>query len=201
MTLKNTVAAIVQATLVMFVLGCGGANTGAGTTTPPPTPKRTCAKWVDQGGGFFSGDKGRAFYGVGAASGMSNPAMVAHRRNHADMQARTNIAKTFKTHVTDLMKSYSRVIGRDNKASFEQFSQQVTKGFTDLDLKGTPVVDRCWEQSEQTQYSLAVMDIAAFKDTLKKMQGIPADAQKIVADHAEAAFEDLDKEIQKRKSK
>lgn len=175
----------------LLMLGCGDKGGNGGGKVGPPKYERTCPGWVDKGSGFFTGDKGRAFYGVGAASGMADPAMVAHRRNHADMMARNNLAKSLKTHVEGLMKAYSRVIGDEKKTAFEQFSQEVARTITDMDLVGTPVVDRCWEPSEQTQYSLVVMDVQGFVNTVKA-QKMGAEAQQIIIDNANAAFGELD---------
>ena len=116
---------------------CGGKPKPIDTMRPGKDPNRP--GWVDKGSGFFDGDKGKAFYGVGAVSGLKN---VSLRRTSADTQARADIARVFKTHVADLVRIYQREVSDIDKSAAETFAEQATKGFTSMDLSGAQIVDR-----------------------------------------------------------
>jgi hypothetical protein len=170
----------------ILLLACGGSN--------QLTPTKGRPEWIDKGGGVFTGDQGRAFYGVGAASNISSPSL---RRTAADVQARADIARVFKTHIADLVKVTTRSISGGGDAataseSSEQFAQSATKAFTSLDLSGSQVVDRYYDTGERTQYSLAVMDINAFTDQVTQMNELSDRARQAIVSNAEQAFAELE---------
>ena len=142
------------------------------------------------GGGFYDGDKGKAFYGVGSVSRMKN---VSLRRKSADTQARAAIAGVFKTHIENLVKIYQREISDIDTSVSETFAQEATRGFTSMDMSGVQIVDRYYSETEQTQYSLAVFGLVAFKNQIEKME-MPSDRfREIILKNAEIAFKELDK--------
>ena len=180
-----TMAAAATVASILF-LACGGSN--------QLTPTKGRPEWIDQGGGFFTGDQGRAFYGVGAASNISSPSL---RRTTADVQARADIARIFKTHVADLVKVTVRSVSGGADAgtaseSTQQFAQSATKAFTSLDLSGSQIVDRYFDAGERTQYSLAVMDINAFTNQVTQMNELSDRAREAIITNAEAAFSELE---------
>lgn len=172
--------------LGLSLLACGGAT--------QLTPTKGRPEWIDKGGGFFSGDKGTAFYGVGAASNISIPSL---RRTTAEAQARADIARVFKSRISNLVKAYSRSISgggdaANAKESMEQFAQEATKAFTSMELSGVLIVDRYYDEKERTQYALAVMDLAAFKDQVSQMRDLSEQAQEAIKANADEAFGELD---------
>ncbi|MBT5874176.1 MAG: hypothetical protein HOH43_12215 [Candidatus Latescibacteria bacterium] len=182
---RNSFMPVVGIALILLV-ACGGSN--------QLTPTKGRPAWIDQGGGFFTGDQGRAFYGVGAASNISSPSL---RRTTADVQARADIARIFKTHVADLVKVTTRSVsgGADAASATEstqQFAQSATKAFTSLDLSGSQVVDRYWDATERTQYSLAVMDMNAFSDKITQMNELSETAREAIISNADQVFAELE---------
>ena len=135
------------------------------------TPTKDRPAWVDRGGGVFPGDHGTAFYGVGAASNISSPSL---RRTAADAEGRADIARVFKSRISNLVRVHTEsVSGGGDAASAKEESQQsaeqITKAFTSMELTGVQIVDRYFDQSERTLYSLARMDPSAFSDQVSQM--------------------------------
>lgn len=178
------VAIIVAATLA----GCGSS---ARTSSNRPG-------WVDQGSGFFSGDRGKAFYGVGAATGFKN---IQLRRTTAETNARTDLARSFKTRIGDLVEIYMRHIsgGPENKVNEEQVARQTTIAFTDMDLAGVPVIAHYFESGEDTEYALVIMDITAMKDQISQMKQLSKELQDAILKNAEEAFKGLEEKQAKNK--
>src|ERR1700720_4080124 len=128
--------------------------------------------WVNRGSGAFGGEKGRIFYGVGIASGIRNAAM---RRSTADSRGRAEIAKTLDTYVSVLNKDYqaSTTAGDMSASSEEQHVEQALKAYSQMELSGAVIVDH-WVDTDGTEFSLAQLDMASFKDNLDKMKELNA---------------------------
>ena len=176
----------VAVVLGLILVACGGPS--------QLTPTKGRPGWIDKGGGFFSGDQGRAFYGVGAASNISNPSL---RRTAADAQARADIARVFKSKIANLVKVYVQsTSGGGNAASVqestEQFARETTTAFTSMDLSGSQIVDRYFDQEERTQYSLVVMNMESFTDQVSQMAALGAKARQAITANAEKAFNELE---------
>ncbi|MBN1961966.1 MAG: LPP20 family lipoprotein [Deltaproteobacteria bacterium] len=124
-------------------------------------------KWVNRGSSAFNNSGSRAFYGVGSASGIKNPALL---RSTADNRARSEVAKVFETFSASLMKDYMNSDGAQNV-------EQAVKTFSAMSLEGVEVRDR-YIDSDGTMYSLAVLDIDQVAAAVKK-----AKAQGIVKSH------------------
>jgi len=169
--------------LALLSVYCGGAK----QMTPQQEPNRP--GWVEKGGGFFEGDKGKAFYGLGAISGMKN---VSLRRTASETQARADLARVFKTHISNLVKVYQREVSDIDKSASEALAQEATKAFTSMDLSGVQIIDRYYSPAEETQYSLAVLDIAGFTNQLKNINDLSDAIRDKIISNAEKAFTDLD---------
>jgi hypothetical protein len=154
-------------------------------------------EWTMKGSGAFGGEKGRTFYGVGMASFIRNPSL---RRANADQHARAEIAKTFKTYVASLEKSYARstTAGDGSATSEEQDVSQTMKSFTQMDLSGAQIVDH-WIAADGTEFALAQLDMALMKDSMDKMKELNAKVRDYVRANAEKAFDELAAEEAKAK--
>jgi hypothetical protein len=152
--------------------------------------------WVNKGSGAFGGDKGKVFYGVGIASGTNDAPM---RRSTADSRARAEIAKTLDTYVAVLNKDYvAQASAGKNKASGEeQHVHQLLKTYSQKELSGATIVDH-WLDTDGTEYSLAQLDMATFKDDLEKVKELSAQAREAVRASADKAFDHLSTEEAKR---
>ncbi len=181
MNLIWTAAVIAGATLMLSA--CAGG---------PP-------KWVQKGGGYMNEKNSKAFYGVGAVTGVRNEPLA---NEAADNRARADLAKYMDTYTAYLMRDYaaSTTAGDFTKSSEEQNVERALKTFVSANLSGVAVVDR-WEtddKSGKTVYSLAKMDLETFKDQVGRMKELNAEARDFVRKNAEKAFERLQQEEDRR---
>ena len=156
-------------------------------------------KWVSKGGGYMSEKDRKAFYGVGAVTGIRNEPLA---KETADNRARADLAKYVDTYTSYLMRDYaaSTTAGDFTKAGEEQHIERALKTFVSAHLSGVQVVDR-WERDEKhgrTVYSLAKMDLASFKENLGQMRELNAAARDFVRKNAEQAFDRLQQEEDRR---
>jgi hypothetical protein len=156
-------------------------------------------KWVSKGGGYMSEKDSKAFYGVGAVTGLRNEPLA---KETADNRARADLAKYVDTYTSYLMRDYaaSTTAGDFTKTGEEQHIERALKTFVSAHLSGVQVVDR-WEREEKhgkTVYSLAKMDLASFKDSVGQMRELNEAARDFVRKNAERAFERLQQEEDRR---
>ena len=181
----SVVSALAIGAMGLLLTGCGGDQIrGEGRHTDRP-------KWIDMGGAARS-DK--AFYGVGVASNVTS---ISLRRNTADAQARTELAKVFTTRIKNLLKNYEASTNDGEKESAEAHREEATKAFTEMELTGTEIVDRFFDIDQNAQYSLARLDPDAFEAQLERMAKLSARAKTIIRANAQRAFAELDAESER----
>lgn len=156
-------------------------------------------KWVDKGGGYMNEKNSKAFYGVGAVTGIRNEPLA---KETADNRARADLAKFVDTYTSYLMRDYaaSTTAGDFTKSSEEQNVERALKTFVATNLSGVSVIDR-WEKEDKsgkTIYSLAKMDLVTFKEQVGQMKELNSAARDFVRKNAEQAFERLQQEEDKR---
>lgn len=159
-------------------------------------------KWVSKGGGYMSEKDRKAFYGVGAVTGIPNEPLA---RETADNRARADLAKYVDTYTSYLMRDYaaSTTAGDFKKSTEEQNVERALKTFVAVHLSGVQVVDR-WEKDEKNgkvTYSLAKMDLASFKDNVGQMRELNDAARDFVRKNAERAFDRLQQEEDRRNAR
>ena len=159
-------------------------------------------KWVTKGGGYMSERDSKAFYGVGAVTGIRNEPLA---KETADNRARADLAKYIDTYTAYLMRDYaaSTTAGDFTKSSEEQNVERAVKTFVSAHLSGVQVVDR-WEKDEKSgkvTYALAKMDLASFKDSVSQMKDLNEAARDFVRKNAERAFDRLQQEEDRRNAK
>lgn len=169
--------------------GPGGSQSVLSGVAPDGTPR-----WVHRGSGAFKGELGKAFYGVGLVQGIQNEALL---RQTADNRARGEIAKIFHTKVIAMMKDYQRstTAGDFKSSAEEQDVMAVQKTITEATVRGIELKDHWRDPKTGTYYALAVLEL---KRIIENTAGLPAATRDEVRKNAERAFEDLDKELQKR---
>ncbi|MBU1431928.1 hypothetical protein KKF91_15410 [Myxococcota bacterium] len=166
--------------MALLIFGCGGDQIrGEGKHEDRPA-------WVDQGA---AARKDKAFYGVGVASNIRS---VGLRRSTADAQARAELSKVFTSRVQNLIKNYEASTTDNDRESGEAHRQEATKVFTEMELSGVNVVDRFFDQEQNTQYSLARLDPETFESQLDRMDKLNQRAKEIIRSNAKRAFEELD---------
>ena len=159
-------------------------------------------KWVSKGGGYMSELDNKAFYGVGAVTGIRNEPLA---KETADNRARADLAKYVDTYTAYLMRDYaaSTTAGDFTKSSEEQNVERAVKTFVSAHLSGVQVVDR-WEKDEKSgkvTYALAKMDLVSFKDNVSQMKELNADTREFVRKNAERAFDRLQQEEDRRNAR
>lgn len=148
--------------------------------------------WINKGSGFFDGEKGKAFYGIGVSNNVDN---IMLRRNAADAQARADLSRVFSTSIQDLVKIYARSVsgGAENRVSEEQLVQQTTKAFTEIELSGSMVIDRYYDPAARAEYSLVILDMKMFMEQIDKMEELSKRVKEVIEKNAEKAFDELAK--------
>jgi hypothetical protein len=192
-----------------FVLGGALILSACGTTaaTGPgaaPTAQRQpsiydgAPDWVQKGSGAFGGERGKSFYGVGAASNIRNESL---RRTAADAMARTEIAKIMNTYAASLTKIYQESTSGGDPNTQSQESQMVTnavKNFTQSQLNGVEVVQHWISNDGTSEFALAQLDFSSFKDNMNQVKQLNDRAREVIKARADQAFGELGAEEAKR---
>ncbi|GJL57037.1 MAG: hypothetical protein NPIRA02_41690 [Nitrospirales bacterium] len=160
-------------------------------------------EWLVKGGQAFSGDK-RAFYGIGSAGRVRNPALM---RRSAAAQARRDIASQFKVYVAALNKQYLADItaGDGDAHSEEQAVTDTMKELTEATLQGV-TIEEYWEHPERNEgYALARLDLDAFLEKVRNYESGKAEykelsekVRKRVEENSKKAFDDLQGELDRQ---
>jgi len=177
--------------LSLAALGAAVALAACGSKETRPNPEGP--EWVDRGSGAFSEGGRKVFYGVGSATGIKNRPLA---RTTSENRARAEISKIFKTYSASLMKDYmaSTTAGDMSASSEEQHVEQAIKTFSATTLSGVQIVEHWRDPSDGTMFSLARLDLDAFKDSLEKANELSASVRDYVRKNAEKAFDGLEAE-------
>jgi hypothetical protein len=177
------------------VLAAGCASTKP-MTAATPIQEFQSPDWVRKGSGAFGSDKGKVFYGVGAASGIQNPSLL---RTTADNRARNDLAKIFQFYTASLMKDYmgATTANKPGVSSEEQLIEQAMKTVSGMTLSGVEIVDH-WQNPATAQFfSLARLDLSAFKDSLEKAKELDEKTKEYIRKNSDRLHEKLEKEEMK----
>ncbi|SVC71444.1 uncharacterized protein METZ01_LOCUS324298 [marine metagenome] len=178
---------------------------GACTSIPqiPEPPKALidykAPKWVLVGGGAFSDDEGKAFYGVGSATGIKNYSL---QRQIADDRARADLAKVFEYYVETLTKDYQAhtTAGSFATSSEEQNAEAAVKVVVSSTLRGVTIIDHFEIPERAEMISLARLDYDAFKQNVveaKEFKQLPNKVRQDIKDRADALHDEMEAEAKK----
>jgi hypothetical protein len=177
------------------------AMLGGCTSTPEPTRTMLgdyeAPEWVMKGSGAFEDSNGKAFYGVGSASGINNFSL---QRTAADDRARNDLAKTFEFYTKSLTKDYmaSTTSGDFTSTSEEQNVEVALKTVTSATLTGVSIIDH-WEHPGRNElFSLARLDLTSFKNNLDQHKELSKKVRKAIKERAEKLHEELEQEVLKK---
>jgi hypothetical protein len=136
------------------------------------------------------------FYGVGAASGIKNAAML---RTTADNRARAEVAKVLESYVAVLSKDYmaSTTAGDMSASSEEQHVEQALRSFSQTTLHGAEIVDHWKDPEDGSLYALCKLDLLAFKGALDDFEELDEKVRDYVRSNADKMHEEL-KEMENR---
>ena len=178
---------------------------GACTTIPqiPEPPKALvdykAPKWVLTGGGAFTDSEGKAFYGVGSATGIKNYSL---QRQIADDRARADLAKVFEYYVETLTKDYQAhtTAGSFATSSEEQNAEAAVKVVVSSTLRGVTIIDHFEIPARRELISLARLDYNAFKQNVtqaEEFKQLPVKVREDIKDRADALHEEMEAEARK----
>ena len=181
--------------MLIFGTACSGVQTIPDTANPKALVEYDAPEWVLMGGGAHSDSDGKAFYGVGSATGIKNYSL---QRTVADDRARGDLAKVFEVYVNSLTKDYQAhtTMGGFDASNEEQNAETALRLVVSQTLRGVVIVDH-FEIPERREFlSLARLDYDAFKRNVESNQRFKQFPEKVRADIKERADE-LHKEMEK----
>ena len=187
--------------IILSVLFLGTACSSIPTI--PDAPKALSSydapDWVLNGGGAFTDIKGKAFYGVGSATGIKNYSL---QRTIADDRARGDLAKVFEVYITSLTKDYQAhtTSGSFDNSSEEQNAEVALKIVVSQSLRGVVIVDH-FEIPERREFlALARLDYDAFKQNVEnnvEFKQLPEKLQEDIKTRADLLHEEMEAEAKK----
>ena len=169
----------------------------------PPEPKALvdykAPKWALVGGGAFTDSEGKAFYGVGSATGIKNYSL---QRQIADDRARADLAKVFEYYVETLTKDYQAhtTAGSFATSSEEQNAEAAVKVVVSSTLRGVTIIDHFEIPARRELISLARLDYDAFKQNVtqaEEFKQLPQKVREDIKDRADALHEEMEEESRK----
>ena len=171
--------------------------------TIPDAPKALAEykapDWVLKGGGAFTDAGGKAFYGVGSATGIKNYSL---QRTVADDRARGDLAKVFQVYMTSLTKDYQAhtTAGSFANSTEEQNAEVALKVVVSQVMRGVVIIDH-FEIPERREFlSLARLDYDAFERNVEAneiFQELPEKLQVDIKERAEKLHKEMESEAQK----
>lgn len=186
------------AALVFGAWGCA--------STPEPGERvrgelEDAPEWVRKGcGAFWDDDEEKRICGVGSVGGTRNAGLA---RSGAVARARAEIARTLQVQVEAMLKDYQATTtgGQEfgSAAADDQHLVDVSRQITDMTLSGTELVDS-WISESGTFYALVALDAERFKEAVGKMQNLSESVRRAVIERADRAFEDLDRQLERRRA-
>jgi len=156
--------------------------------------------WVLKAAGAFDDSNGKAFYGVGSASGIKNFSL---QRTAADDRARNDLAKVFEVWTKSLTKDYmaSTTAGDLSASSEEQNVEVAIKTVTSATLTGVLIIDH-WEHPGRNElFSLARLDLVTFKNNLDEHKELSKQVREEIKKRADKLHEELEQEVLKKEGK
>lgn len=190
--------------LVVATAGLTLAFAGCSSTLKPPGESvegelANAPSWVRQGcTGYWEKESERKICGVGSVGSTRNAGLA---RSGAISRARTEIARTLNVEVEAMVKDYQATTTGGERfgsaAADDQHLEDVSRQITEATLSGTQLVDS-WISESGTFYALVALDIEQFKGAVAQMKNLAESVRTAVIQRADRAFEDLDRQIEKR---
>lgn len=158
--------------------------------------------WVRKGcSAYWKERPEKQICGVGAMGSTRNAALA---RTGAMARARTEIARSLQVQIEAMLKDYQatttggEAFGR--AAADDQHVEDVSRQITETTLSGTELVDS-WISRSGTFYALVSLDVERFQDTVSKMENLSERVREAVIRRSEKAFQDLDRQLEKRRER
>ena len=187
--------------IILSVLFLGTACSSVPTI--PDAPKALveydAPDWVLLGGGAYSDTSGKAFYGVGSATGIKNYSL---QRTISDDRARGDLAKVFEVYIVSLTKDYQAhtTAGSFDTSSEEQNAEVALKIVVSQTLSGVVIIDHFEIPQRREFLSLARLDYDAFKRNLEnntEFKQLPEKIREDIKTRADLLHEEMEEEAKK----
>ena len=191
--MKNYIMAF---TMLFLGVACSGVQTIPDTPAPKALAEYKAPDWVLKGGGAFTDSRGKAFYGVGSATGIKNYSL---QRTVADDRARGDLAKVFEFYISSLTKDYQAhtTAGSFENSTEEQNAESALKVVVSQTMRGVVIVDH-FEIPERREFlSLARLDYNAFQGNIEAnetFQELPKEVREEIKTRAEKLHEEMEEE-------
>ena len=187
--------------MIILMIFVGAACSSIPKIPEPPKAlvEYSPPKWVLLGGGAWEDSKGKAFYGVGSATGIKNYSL---QRTVADDRARGDLGKVFEVYMTSLTKDYQAhtTAGNFDNSTEEQNAETALKVVVSQTMRGVVIIDH-FEIPERREFlSLARLDYDAFQGNVEAnetFQELPEKLQVDIKERAEKLHEEMEDEAQK----
>ena len=162
-------------TMLFLSTACSSVQMIPDTPTPKALAEYKAPDWVLKGGGAFTDAKGKAFYGVGSATGIKNYSL---QRTVADDRARGDLAKVFQVYMSSLTKDYQAhtTAGSFDNTTEEQNAEVALKIVVSQTMHGVVIVDHFEIPDRREFLSLARLDYDSFQSNVEaneKFQELP----------------------------
>ena len=182
--------------MLILGTGCAGMQTMPEGGVPKALVEYDAPEWVLMGGGAHSDSDGKAFYGVGSATGIKNYSL---QRTIADDRARGDLAKVFQVYVNSLTKDYQAhtTMGGFDTSNEEQNAEVALKVVVAQTLRGVVIVDH-FEIPERREFlALARLDYDAFKRNVEdnnRFRQLPEKVREDIKERADALHKEMEAE-------
>ena len=195
--MKNYIMII--ATMSLLNAACSSVPKIPDTPAPKALAEYEAPAWVLKGSGAYTDVRGKAFFGVGSATGIKNYSL---QRTIADDRARGDLAKVFEFYVTSLTKDYqaSTTAGDFQNSNEEQNAEGALKVIVHSTLRGVTIIEH-FEIPERREFlSLARLDYDAFKkniDNNERFKQLPEKMREDIKERADKLHEEMEEEVDK----
>ena len=195
--MKNYIMII--ATMSLLNAACSSVPKIPDTPAPKALAEYEAPDWVLKGSGAYTDVKGKAFFGVGSATGIKNYSL---QRTIADDRARGDLAKVFEFYINSLTKDYQAhtTAGSFTDSSEEQNAEVAMKVVVAKTMRGVTIIDH-FEIPERREFlSLARLDYDAFEQNIeanKTFQELPEKMREDIKERADKLHREMEKASEK----
>ena len=195
--MKNYIMII--ATMSLLNAACSSVPKIPDTPAPKALAEYEAPAWVLKGSGAYTDVRGKAFFGVGSATGIKNYSL---QRTIADDRARGDLAKVFEFYVNSLTKDYQAhtTAGSFTDSSEEQNAEVAMKIVVAQTLRGVTIVDHFEIPDRREFLSLARLDYDAFQKNIEaneNFQELPKEVRDDIKKRADNLHEEMEKASEK----
>ena len=95
----------------------------------------------------------------------------------------------------------SATTGDMSASSETQYIERALKSVSDMTLNGSEIIDHWQNPNNGEMYGLARVDFESFRQNLAKYNELSREVRNAIKQQAEQSFDDLDKELEKRKGR